>query len=101
MVGRFPFAVISIHIDPQLTDVNVHPTKQEIRLSKEKELMALISKAIASTLLEGVLIPEAIEGAKEKNTPAATAKHPSFSQQSALYYDKEKRFNTWDYYKYN
>ncbi|CAM3114841.1 DNA mismatch repair endonuclease MutL [Lactococcus hircilactis] len=91
MVGRFPFAVISIHIDPQLTDVNVHPTKQEIRLSKEKELMALISKAIASTLLEGVLIPEAIEGAKEKNTPAATAKHPSFSQQSALYYDKEKR----------
>ena len=39
MVGRFPFAVLSIKIDPKLADVNVHPTKQEVRLSKERELM--------------------------------------------------------------
>ncbi|CAG6085618.1 DNA mismatch repair protein hexB [Streptococcus pneumoniae] len=37
MVGRFPLAVIHIHIDPYLADVNVHPTKQEVRISKEKE----------------------------------------------------------------
>ena len=36
MVGRFPLAVIHIHIDPYLADVNVHPTKQEVRISKEK-----------------------------------------------------------------
>ena len=36
MVGRFPIAVIDIQIDPYLADVNVHPTKQEVRISKEK-----------------------------------------------------------------
>ncbi|MFR2062982.1 MAG: hypothetical protein ACLS36_00755 [Streptococcus sp.] len=35
-----------------LADVNVHPTKQEVRISKEKELMALISSAIAQSLRE-------------------------------------------------
>ena len=50
MVGRFPIAVINIQIDPYLADVNVHPTKQEVRISKERELMALISQAIASAL---------------------------------------------------
>ncbi len=34
--GRFPLAVIRIHIDPYLADVNAHPTKQEVRISKEK-----------------------------------------------------------------
>ena len=61
MVGRFPLAVIHIHIDPYLADVNVHPTKQEVRISKEKELMALISEAIANSLKEQTLIPDALE----------------------------------------
>ncbi|MGM0302867.1 DNA mismatch repair protein [Enterococcus sp. AZ048] len=58
MVGRFPIAVLEITMDPLLIDVNVHPTKQEIRLSKEKELMALISQGIAETLRQINLIPD-------------------------------------------
>ena len=61
MVGRFPLAVIHIHIDPYLADVNVHPTKQEVRISKERELMALVSEAIAKSLKEQALIPDALE----------------------------------------
>ena len=61
MVGRFPLAVINIQIDPYLADVNVHPTKQEVRISKERELMALISQAIATSLKEQDLIPDALE----------------------------------------
>ncbi|MBF0843726.1 DNA mismatch repair protein MutL, partial [Streptococcus danieliae] len=41
MVGRFPLVVLDIELDPFLADVNVHPTKQELRLSKEKEVMDL------------------------------------------------------------
>ncbi|MQQ51454.1 DNA mismatch repair endonuclease MutL [Streptococcus mitis] len=61
MVGRFPLAVIHIQIDPYLADVNVHPTKQEVRISKERELMALVSEAIAKSLKEQTLIPDALE----------------------------------------
>ena len=37
--------------------MNVHPTKQEVRLSKEEELFSLVSKAINDKLREQVLIP--------------------------------------------
>ena len=37
-IGRFPIVLLSIEMDPILVDVNVHPTKMEVRLSKELEL---------------------------------------------------------------
>lgn len=58
MVGRFPIAVIEIKMDPLLVDVNVHPTKQEVRLSKEKELSQLITSTIQDALKEEILIPK-------------------------------------------
>jgi DNA mismatch repair protein MutL len=61
MVGRFPIAVIDMRMDPQLPDVNVHPAKEEIRLSKEKELHDLIVKAIQEALKDDVQIPKALE----------------------------------------
>lgn len=51
---HYPVAVIQIHVDPLLVDVNVHPTKQEVRLSKEKELSRLITSAVSDALLGNV-----------------------------------------------
>ncbi|MGX7393924.1 DNA mismatch repair endonuclease MutL [Carnobacterium mobile] len=67
MVGRFPLAVIEITADPLLMDVNVHPTKQEVRISKEKELMELIETAINDCLSNEQLIPEALGNLNFKN----------------------------------
>ena len=65
MVGRFPIAVINIQLDPLLVDVNVHPTKQEVRLSKEDQLEALIAAAVRQGLAGADLIPAATVSPKE------------------------------------
>ena len=90
MVGRFPLAVIYIHIDPYLADVNVHPTKQEVRISKERELMALLSEAISNSLKEQALIPDALE-----NLAKSTVRNRQKVEQTilplkenTLYYEK-------------
>lgn len=59
MIGRFPIAVIKINADPALIDVNVHPTKQEVRISDEPEIGQLISDAIRKMLSDKQLIPDA------------------------------------------
>lgn len=88
MVGRFPIAVIDIQIDPYLADVNVHPTKQEVRLSKEKELMTLITSAISSALKEQELIPDALENlARSSTRNVVPAEQTSLQLKSAILYD--------------
>lgn len=47
---RYPIAVVKIELDPLLVDVNVHPTKQEVRLSKEQELERLLTTSISEAL---------------------------------------------------
>lgn len=54
---RQPIVVLNIEGDPYLTDVNVHPSKQQIRLSKEKELMDLIHETIRRTISAAVRAP--------------------------------------------
>lgn len=61
MVGRFPIAVINIEMDPQLLDVNVHPTKDQVRISNEQDLGILIQEAIQEVMSNEVRIPNAIE----------------------------------------
>ncbi|MET3576430.1 DNA mismatch repair endonuclease MutL [Bhargavaea ullalensis] len=58
-IGRFPIAVISIEGDPYLTDVNVHPAKQQIRLSKEGELCGLIRDSVRQAVAGALGAPAA------------------------------------------
>lgn len=92
MVGRFPLAVIHIHIDPYLADVNVHPTKQEVRISKERELMALVSEAIAKSLKEQTLIPDALENlAKSAVRNREKVEQTTLPlRENTLYYEKNE-----------
>lgn len=55
-VGRYPICVIEIDMDYSLVDVNVHPTKAEVRFSDEASLLSLIKETISSSLLRNNLI---------------------------------------------
>ena len=57
-VHRYPIVVLAVNTDPTLLDVNVHPSKLEIRLSKEKEMIEWIEDELQRTLQQQQLIPQ-------------------------------------------
>ena len=79
-IGRYPIAMLNIEMDPLLVDVNVHPSKLEVRLSKEQELMELITDTIIAAFKREVLIPSAVEEKKPKAKPQS--EQVSFSLES-------------------
>lgn len=64
--GRYPLAVIAIKLDPLLVDVNVHPTKREVRLSKETELSRLLTQAVAQATMQNEKSPDFFQEKKPK-----------------------------------
>lgn len=57
-IGRYPVVVLNIETDPSIIDVNVHPTKMDIKFSKQEELKELLLKTLSDALLKLVLVPE-------------------------------------------
>lgn len=62
---KTPIVILYIECDPSIIDVNIHPTKLDIKFSKKEELMELIFTTIAESLNKLILIPEA----KYENRP--------------------------------
>ena len=58
---KFPIVVLKFETDPTLIDVNIHPTKQDIKLSKVDELYKMIVDTIKDKLYKELLIPNAIK----------------------------------------
>lgn len=56
-IGRYPIVFLEIKMDPILVDVNVHPSKLEVRISKEAELNELITNGIRDVFRNEQLIP--------------------------------------------
>jgi DNA mismatch repair protein MutL len=54
---RFPIAFLTFEVDTELVDVNVHPTKKLVRLSREKEIARATTEAVKTALLSHDLIP--------------------------------------------
>lgn len=55
---KYPIVVINISVDPTIIDVNIHPTKQDIKFSKQFELDSLVTKLIKDALYKSLLIPK-------------------------------------------
>lgn len=76
-IGRHPIVVIQIEMDPILVDVNVHPTKLDVRFSKEKELFTAIETAIKEAFKQERLIPDYTE--KKPKSKQDRSEQASFS----------------------
>lgn len=56
--NRYPIVVINIEVDPSLIDVNIHPTKMDIKFSKFDGLIELVSNTIKNKISKKNLIPK-------------------------------------------
>lgn len=56
-VGKFPFFVLNIDLPSNLVDVNVHPTKQEVRFAEGLDVYGLVYNAVSNTLRKNQEIP--------------------------------------------
>ena len=63
--SRYPIVVLNINTDPSLVDVNVHPSKLDIKFSNFEDLKELIETGIRSVLDKTLLIPKIEKKAKE------------------------------------
>ena len=63
---KYPVVILSINTDPTIIDVNIHPTKQDIKFSKMDELKKLVYETIKESLYKALLIPK-IEVKEVKN----------------------------------
>jgi DNA mismatch repair protein MutL len=59
MTGRFPVAVLFLEVPPAEVDVNVHPTKREVRFLREGDAFSIVQRAVRETLLAGSPVVEA------------------------------------------
>ena len=89
---RYPIVVLNINTDPSLIDVNVHPSKLDIKFSNFDDLKELIKSGIKKVLDESLLIPK-IESSK----PILDKKPKIEVQQLNLEREKIIEDNTIDY----
>lgn len=58
MIGKFPMAVLNIQIDPSFMDINVHPTKLEVKFANEKAVRNAVYYAVKNALYALPNVPE-------------------------------------------
>ena len=79
MQHKFPFAVLHFHVDGETIDVNVHPTKMELRFQRQQDVYNTVFEGVHRRLLEPELIqktevPEPVQANEEpgKTLPGST-----------------------------
>ena len=93
---KYPIVVLKITTDPTLVDVNIHPTKQDIKLSKMDVLYDLIVTSIKNVLYQALLVPDALERVPVSN-PVKTEMVESFVKEQEEEYNKESTQTTFDF----
>ena len=83
MQHKFPFAVLHFHVDGEQIDVNVHPTKMELRFQRQQDVYNTVFEGVHRRLLEPELIqqaevPDPVAADAKKGAEARTSKESPF-----------------------
>lgn len=82
---KYPVVVLHINTDPTLIDVNIHPTKQDVKFSKIESLNELLTESIGSALRKALLVPKV-----EVKVPETVINEISMP----LVYDEEEEYTS-------
>ena len=70
MIGKFPVAILNIQIHPSFIDINVHPTKLEVKFSDEKQIYDAVYFAVKNALYAVMNVPEISKKERPQEKPA-------------------------------
>lgn len=93
---KYPVVVLKIETDPTLIDVNVHPTKQDIKINKMNDLYELIVTTIKEALYQNLLIPDAIERMSNTSPVKQEVMNSILKEESKNSFEKENVQATFD-----
>ncbi len=85
--GKFPFAILFIQIDPAQIDVNVHPTKNEVRFADERGVHDLVYERIKESLSTPEIVAD-LKTAEKREEPFPTDR----SKKTVYPFHKEKSY---------
>ena len=89
--GRFPIAVLKIDVDTHEVDVNVHPTKNQVRLSHERDICDMVKQVVKNALSKNDLIPD-IKMPLQQSLPYETqAADPLLVKETTTYFKPSAR----------
>ena len=66
MQHKYPFTMLHFHIEPDTLDVNVHPTKMELRFADGEKVYHAVLRAVSNALAHKELIPQVSLEAKQE-----------------------------------
>jgi len=78
--GRYPIAVVELRMPPEEVDVNVHPTKREVRFRQEGRAFSVVQRAVRGVLIARSPVPEV---SPERLGPSAPPLAPALAGQAA------------------
>ena len=82
MQHKFPFVVIHFQVDGEKIDVNVHPTKMEMRFQRQQDVYNIVYEGVHRTLLEPELIPQ-VEAPAPKGISQPKSESPFLKPKTA------------------